>query len=239
MGRGLVSTSERELRQRVAEACWILFSEGHEHYFLGHVSAREPGGSLIIVKPSGIGLGEVKAEDLAVMDLSGKQLAGDRPIHQEMPIHTEIYRRRPDVNCVVHTHPFFVSAFAAASADFQMVSQDSVLFVDGFGYYPSAKLVTTPEQGRELAASLGSKSVVVLKNHGLAAVGPSVAEATFLATSFDRSLRLQLAASQLGPIDPISPAEAAEMRAHFATSYDGRVQAMWGYLLRKAMTRQD
>ena len=114
--------SSQELRQLVADACHILFNEGQEHFHLGHVSAREPGSERIFVKPTGIGLGEITADDVCVMDLDGKQLEGKRSLHHEMPIHTETYRRRPDVNCVVHTHPYYGAAFAASSAAFQMVS---------------------------------------------------------------------------------------------------------------------
>lgn len=225
---------DRDLRELVAQGCRILFNEGQEHFYLGHVSAREPGSDRIYVKPSGLGLGEITPGDLAVMDLDGKQLEGKRPIHHEMPIHTEIYRRRPDVNCVVHTHPFHAAAFSAAAANFTMVSQDSVLFADGVGFYPSAVLVVTPRQGQAVAESLGSRRVVVLKNHGMTVVGPSVQDATFLAVSFDRSLKMQLTAQRLGPVDPISPEEVKEMNDYFDRSYHGRIEATWQYLLRKA-----
>ncbi len=222
-----------ELRRLVADACRILASEGQDHFYLGHVSAREPGSSLICMKPSGIGLGEARADDLVVLDLDGRRIEGDRPIHHEVPIHVEIYRVRPDVNCVVHTHPFYAAAFAASHASFQMVSQDSVLFADGFGYYPHAELVVTPQQGRELAQRLDRHKLAVLKNHGIAVAASSVQDATFLAVSFDRSLRVQLAASQLGGVNPISPDEVAAMNAYFDRSYQGRVQVTWEYLLRK------
>ncbi len=222
-----------ELRRLVADACRILANEGQDHFYLGHVTAREPGSDLLCMKPSGIGLGEVHPDDLVVLDLEGNRIAGDRPVHHEKPIHLEIYRARPDVNCVVHTHPFYAAAYASSRATFEMVSQDSVLFADGIGYYPHAPLVVTTEQGRELAASLGSHKVTVLKNHGIAVVAPTVQDATFLAVSFDRSLRVQLAAEQLGGVDPISPEEAAAMNAYFDQSYQGRVQVTWEYLLRR------
>ncbi len=227
--------SESELRQKVAEACWILFNEGQEHFYLGHISAREPGSDRVYVKPTGIGLGEVRPEDLAVIDLDGKQLEGSRPIHQEMPIHTGIYRARPDVCCVVHTHPFYVAAFAAASADFQMVTQDSVLFVAGFGFYQDPQLVVTKQQGEELARCLGDRNAVVLKNHGLATASATVEEAVFLAASFDRSLRVQMAAAQLGPLSPMSNDQARQMAEYFESSYPaGRIQSSYRYLLRSA-----
>jgi ribulose-5-phosphate 4-epimerase/fuculose-1-phosphate aldolase len=114
-----------------------------------------------------------------------------------------------------------------------MVSQDSVLFARGFGFYPSARLVVTAEQGRAMAEQLGEHALVVLKNHGIAVAASTVEDATFLAVSFDRSIRMQLLASQLGPVNPISPEEVDLMTDYFDTSYQGRVQTTWDYLRRK------
>jgi L-fuculose-phosphate aldolase len=225
-------------RQRVSEACRILFAYGQEHFYLGHVSAREaPGSDRFWVKPTGMGLGEVTPDDLVLLDLDGQRISGTRPIHHEMPIHAEIYRSRPDVNCVVHTHPFSAAALASARADFKMISQDSVLFANGFGWYDSAVLVVTPEQGRRVAEALGRYQLVLLKNHGIAAADTTIESATFLAVSFDRSLRLQIAAATLGPVSEIEPDEVAEMNRYFASSYGGRVEATFDYMLRQADLR--
>lgn len=228
----------RDVRERVTEACRILYAHGQEHFYLGHVSAREaPGSDRFWVKPTGMGLGEVKPDDLVLLDLDGQRISGDRPIHHEMPIHTEIYRSRPDVNCVVHTHPFHAAAFAASTADFKMISQDSVLFANGFGWYDSAILVVTPEQGRGVAQALGEHRLVVLRNHGIAAVDDTIESATFLAVSFDRSLQLQAMATSLGPIREIVPDEVAAMNEYFGASYGGRVEVTFEYLLRQADAR--
>jgi ribulose-5-phosphate 4-epimerase/fuculose-1-phosphate aldolase len=220
------------LRELVAAACRVLQNEGQEHFNLGHVSAREPGGDRVVVKPSGLGLGEVTANDLVVSDFDGRKVEGELPLHGEMPIHLEIYRRRPDVMCVVHTHPLHVGALSASEARFEMLSQDSILFAKGVGYYPSARLVVTPEQGRALAECLGDLRAVVLKNHGIAIAGRSVQEAAVLALSFDRSVRLQLAAAQLGSLNPISPEEVKAMSDSFERS-PGRLESLWEYALRK------
>jgi L-fuculose-phosphate aldolase len=227
-----------DVRARVTEACRILYAHGQEHFFLGHVSAREtPGSDRFWVKPTGMGLGEVTVDDLVLLDLDGKRISGDRPIHNEMPIHAEIYRARPDVNCVVHTHPFHAAAFAASTADFKMIGQDSVYFASGFGWYDRASLVVTPEQGRAVAEALGRHRLVVLRNHGIAAVDDSIESATFLALSFDRSLQLQAMAASLGPIREITPEEVASMDAYFAASYGARVQVTFEYLLRQTDAR--
>jgi L-fuculose-phosphate aldolase len=221
-----------DLTADVATACRILEAQGHEHSFLGHVSGRSPGARLMQVKPSAIGLGEVDPSDVLTVGLDGELVAGSRPMHAEMPIHTEIYKRRPEANAVVHTHPLHVAAFTAAASEFQMVNQDSVLFSDGIGFYPSPTLVVTAEQGKVLADALGDKRALVMKNHGLVTVGATVQEAVFLAVAFVNSLRVQVLAAQFGPISCISAAEAQEMALHFASSYERRVTSSWEYLKR-------
>lgn len=221
------------LAQDVALACRILDMEGHEHSYLGHVSAREVGAEAMVVKPSGLGLAEVRADDVLTVGLDGVRIAGGRSMHAEMPIHTRIYLNRPDVCAVVHTHPLWVAALAASSAGFEMVNQDSVLFADGVGSYPSARLVVTDEQGDSLARALGDKRAVVLRNHGLVTAGACVQEAVCLAVAFVNSLRVQLLAAQLGYTVPIAADEVEEMAAHFARGYEGRVRSTWSYLERK------
>jgi L-fuculose-phosphate aldolase len=223
---------EHALRARLAMACRILSEQGHDHFHLGHVSARAGSGDTAWVKPNGLGLGEIRAEDLALMDLDGRQLRGERPLHNEMPIHTELYRRRPDIGAVVHTHAFYAAALSATRARLEMVSQDSILFADGVGAYDSPELVVSREQGQQLGKALGDRRAVLLKNHGLTVVGTSVEEATVYAVSLERSCRLQLAAAQLGPLAPIGPEEAAAMAASLGSSAR-RTAAMWGYLVRR------
>jgi L-fuculose-phosphate aldolase len=221
----------------VATACGILESQGHEHSFLGHVSARRPGADVMQVKPSGLGLGEVLPDDVLTVTLDGRKVAGSRGMHAEMPIHTGIYRQRDDVNAVVHTHPLHVAGLVASDGDFRMVNQDSVQFADGIGIHPSPALIVTPDQGDALAAALGGKRAVVLKNHGLVTVGASVPEAVFLAVAFVNSLRVQAMAAQFGDLACIAPDEVAEMAAHFAGSYERRVASTWDYLSRQLPAR--
>jgi L-fuculose-phosphate aldolase len=225
--------TENDLRLLISLSCRILQNEGHEHFHLGHVSGRLPGTGRILVKPSGLGLQEIGSDDVVITDSEGLRIEGARPLHHEMPIHTEIYRARPDVCCVIHTHPLHAAALAAAAAHFKMVSQDSVLFADGVGVYPSAQLVVSREQGAELARCLGGRSAAILKNHGIVIAADSVQAATFLAVSFERSVRVQALAAALGPVSEIDPNEVETMTAYFNQSYEGRTDTAWQYLCRK------
>lgn len=215
----------------VATACRILEAQGQEHSFLGHVSVRQPDDT-VLAKPSGLGLGEVDRDDVISLDLDGRQLAGARKPHAEMPIHTGIYRLRTDVRAVVHTHPLDVAGLVASAAEFSMVNQDSVQFAEGVGFYPSAMLIVSPERGEEVARALGSRRAVLLKNHGLVTAGATVPEAVFLAVALVNSLRVQAAARRFGEISPIPPSEVARMAEEFAPTYEARINATWAYLQR-------
>ncbi len=226
------------LRGKLAAACRVLAAAGHEDFTLGHASAREPGAPRFLLKRSRIGLGETTARDLLLLDLDGHRIEGEGAVPLELPLHAEIFRARPDVNAVVHTHVFQAAAFAAADAEFRMVSQDSVLFADGPRRYDSARLIATPELGRALAAALGPGRLVILRNHGIAAAGATIEEATYLAIAFERSLRLQVAAAAFGPVREIPPDELGHMRRTFDALLEERAQAMFEFLLRQ-IAKQD
>ncbi|HET9457853.1 MAG TPA: class II aldolase/adducin family protein [Candidatus Limnocylindrales bacterium] len=222
-----------DVRELLATACRILAAEGHEHFQFGHASSREMAGTeRFWVKPANLGLREVRPDDLVLVDLEGNRLAGDGPLHTELPIHSEIYRRRPDVRAVVHTHPFHAAALAATSTPFRVVSQDSVPFAAGPARFDSALLIVTPEHGRAVAEALADGSVVLLRNHGIVVAGRSVEEATWLAVAFERSVRLQHAAAVLGEVREIDPGEIEELGRQLGIGRENRAKVIFAYLHR-------
>ena len=225
-----------ELAEQVAVACRILEAQGLGHSFLGHVSARKTGEDAVKVKPSGFGLGEIRADDVIEVDFSGRKLAGAHGVHAEMPIHLGIYKRRPDVQSVIHTHPLHVAGLMASDGRLAMVNQDSLFFAGGVGHYPSPELVITERQGDALADALGEKNAVLMKNHGLVTVGRSVPEAVFLAVSLEGSLRVQATARVFGEISPIEGRDLEEMLSHFSDGYERRVLTTWEFLRRQLPT---
>ena len=159
------------VREQLVDACRIIAWAGQEHFAFGHISAREaPGADRFWFKGGGLGLGEITLDDLVELDFAGNRLAGTAPIHNEYPIHAEIFRARPEVTCVVHTHPFYASAFAGTEWKLEMVGQDAVNFHRGVGRYDTAVLVTDAAKGRALAATLGDLDVAVLAKIGRAHV---------------------------------------------------------------------
>jgi L-fuculose-phosphate aldolase len=219
------------LRESIAASCRILHREGHEHLTFGHVSARAPDGTFL-VKAAGLGLEEIDDGGIGRMDADGKPIGDGPPLHDEMPLHTEIYRARPDVGAVVHTHAHFTVALSISARRLGATSQDAVPFVDQLAYYDSADLITTPEQGADVAACLGDRRGVVMHAHGLVTVGADVEEATVSAVLLERAARLETTAASLGAVHPMSDSDLASLTARFERSHRRRVETIWRYLIR-------
>lgn len=219
------------LRVRLALACNILAMEGHTDISLGHASAREPGAQEYWVKAAGFGLEEVTPNDMILVDLEGNRRAGDRPAHRELPIHAEIYRRRPDVGAVVHTHPPHATALCATMQPLRPVTHEGVLFPALPRFTQTTDLIITRDQGQALAKSLGPHNAVLLKNHGVVTAGGSIEEATLLAIFLEKAARMQSLAGTFGPIVWTDPEEAAAKRDRI---YHPRaMENFWEYYRRK------
>ena len=171
-------------------------------------------------------------DDVITIDLEGARLAGEGRLHLEYVLHTEIYRVRPDVQSVIHTHAPYATALGATDARLEMLNHDAVLFRDGLAFFDeTAELIVSPEQGAAVAAALGDRRVVVLRGHGVIVTGESVPWATYAALTLERVLRIQSIARSLGNLRPMS-AEMADRV--FPDKYrDEHVAAYWDYLIRQ------
>ena len=218
------------LQEAVALACRILHHEGHEHLVFGHVSARADNGT-IYVKGAGHALEEIRAGAVGRSSADGQPLDGVR-LHDEMPIHTEIYRARPDVGAVVHTHAAASVALSQLRADWPVTSQDAVPFWNRVAFFEHADLITSADQGRELAARLGSARAALLRAHGLVTVGADVAEATVNAVLLERAARTTMSLDGAGTLAPMDDADIAALAERFERSRRQRVETVWDYLSR-------
>lgn len=222
-------TSHARATEQVALACRIIAGFGHEDLTLGHASVRPGGDDRVYIKRKGVALGEVTAEDVIEIHLDDPDCLATPGMHLEAAIHTEVYRNRPDVGAVIHSHPLYATALGATLTDskyLEFLTHDSVLFEDGLGIYgDSAELITTREQGKDVAVALGNRRVALLKNHGVVIVGEDSRWAVMAAVTLERAIRLQSLARSLGQLDPLS-ADAVE--AIFPAKYqDGLLDEYW------------
>jgi L-fuculose-phosphate aldolase len=172
-------------------------------------------------------------ENIVVCDLEGEKVGGGGRRHSEVYIHSEIYKARPDVNSVLHSHPVHAVALSATGRPLLPISQPSVVFNDGVPYYTDTiELIRGQDKGAALARSLGACRAVLLRNHGVAVVGASLEETTMLAIMLEDACRIQLAAQAAGGIGEMFAAESIERlqksmlpTEHYFINFD--------YLLRK------
>ncbi|HEY3945919.1 MAG TPA: class II aldolase/adducin family protein [Solirubrobacteraceae bacterium] len=223
----LISDHDRRLIVEVAWASRILAMVGYEDLTLGHVSARGSDDSTIYIKRKGVALGEVTPEDILAVDLGTDTSNGGQGMHLETVLHTEVYKRRPDVRSVVHGHPPYATAFGATDAEFAYLTHDSVLFIDRVSTYDGVPdLIVDEEQGAAVAEALGASTALLLRNHGVLVAERDVQWAVLASALLERAIQLQAIASSIGPLHPIPDRllrgiHAVKYQSDFAGEYWG------------------
>jgi L-fuculose-phosphate aldolase len=216
---------DRRLVEDVAWACRILAMHGYEDLTLGHVSVRGSDDHTVYIKRKGVALSEVAPADVLTLDLRAQSSNGAQGMHLETVLHTEVYKRRPDVRSVVHGHPLYATAFGATDAEFAYLTHDSVLFVDGISTYDGVPdLIVNEQQGAAVAEALGAGSALLLRNHGVLVAERDVRWAVLASVLLERAIQLQAISTGIGPLHPIPQRllegiHAAKYQANFAGEY--------------------
>lgn len=169
----------------------------------GNVSVRDPESGYVAIKASGVRFSDLTAKSIVVVDLQGKLIDGLHKPSSDTASHLYIYRHRPDVNGVVHTHSTYATAFAAVG---QSIPVYLTAQADEFGGpIPCGgfALIGGEEIGRVVVESIGSSPAVLLKNHGVFTVGPSGEAALKAAVMVEDIARTSWLALQLGQPDEI------------------------------------
>jgi L-fuculose-phosphate aldolase len=189
------------------------------------------------MKGRGLCLSEVHAQDLVTIDFNYQKQAGQRDAHGELPIHIEIYKKRKDVNCVVHTHPLYATAFSATGQTLRPVNNESVLFAKPLPYFDLVTdLVVTPELGQALADKLGDEKAIFMKNHGIVVVGETIEQATVRAFLLEKAVKTLYVARILGEPSYTDSEEADRKAQRIFTG--PKTKAMWEALVRQLEYRE-
>jgi L-fuculose-phosphate aldolase len=125
--------------------------------------------------------------------------------------HLWIYRRRPDVNCIVHTHPPYVNALSMTGRPLEVAHMDATPFHDDCAFlreWPG--LPIGDSEGEIISTALGNKRVILLANHGFLAATSSLEESAYLSVLIERAARSQILAQSVGELQPIDAARAKE-----------------------------
>lgn len=200
----MTETFERE-RQDVLEAVRRIVATGLVAGASGNVSRRivTPDGDLIAITASRVPYHRFGVDDVLVVDFDIEQVVGDGVPSSESLAHVAIYRARPDVGAVIHTHPVHASAFAAACTPIPAVLDEQVVTLGGpvevAAYGPSA----SEQLAQNAVAALGDRAAVLLRHHGAIAVGADLDEAVAVADLTERAAKVCTLASSLGGARPL------------------------------------
>ena len=210
-------------RATLTRCAWILADEGHESGLAGQLTARGPSAGTFWTLPLGLAFDEAEeASWLLIGDalnvLEGTGSYGIREPNPATRFHLWVYRARPEIGAIVHTHPPAASALAAAEQPLIVAHMDATpLFEDTafLGQWPG--LPTADREGEIIAGALQGRHALLLAHHGLLTAGRTVQEAAFLAVFMERMARQQIDAAKVGGAKPIDADEARRARDFLRT----------------------
>jgi len=238
--------ADDEVRAKVALACRILAKEGLTFELVGHVSARVPGSDEMWIRCRGAEEAGVEfTGDDAVRRLDfvgGGPGRGDYDTPLELPIHGEIYRRRPEVAAVIHAHPSAALLCGIAGLDLRPVvgayDPDALaLALEGVPVYPRSVLIDRPAHAHELIDAMAGASTCLMRGHGITVVGVGVEDATIRAIKLERLSRITLELARLGgDVEPLPQAELDDFaqRRQRGPAFPQSLTWLWRHYARRA-----
>ena len=236
--RDQVSDAEWHARVDLAAAYRLVALYGWDDLIFTHISARVPGEEHhFLLNPYGMMFDEVTASSLVKIDLEGKKVM-DSPYFINpagFTIHSAVHAAREDALCVMHLHTDCGIAVSAQEKGLLPISQQSTFVLASLGYHDYEGLALNDEEKPRLVRDLGQKTFLILRNHGLLTVGPSVADAFLSMFLLERACRIQILAQSGGEKLVVIPAEIlAEIPAQEkVVTKGGPGRLVWPGLLRK------
>lgn len=196
-----MSATEQELRQQLA-ACYRIYDYmGWSEMIYNHITVKLPGEQEhFLINPYGLHYKEVKASNLVKVDIQGN-IVEDTPYVANpagMVIHTAIHEARPDIQCITHTHTTAGMAVACTQEGLRSDNFYSALLHDRIAYHNFEGITVMDDEKPRLVKNLGSKNILILRNHGLLTCGRTIPEAFQAMWGLQRACEVQVATDSTG-----------------------------------------
>jgi L-fuculose-phosphate aldolase len=197
----------KDLMCDIGRRIWLKgFCAGNEGNHSYRISENR-----ILCTPTGISKGNLKPDDLCIVDIEGKQISGARKRTSEIRLHLAVYKERPDVKAVIHSHPPHATAFAVAGVDLPTcIHPEAEIFL---GTVKTAKYVTPGDKrlGESIAPFIKDSNTILLGNHGVICYDTDLEQAYYKLEIVDAYARILLLAKQVGNIRPLAANEMKEL----------------------------
>jgi ribulose-5-phosphate 4-epimerase/fuculose-1-phosphate aldolase len=232
-----VSAEEWQLRVDLAACYRLVALYGWSDLVFTHISARIPGPEHhFLINPYGMLFDEITASSLVKVDQHcNKLIESSYPVNPAgFTIHSCIHAARQDVGCVLHTHSRAGVAVSAQKGGVLPISQQSTFVLASLAYHGYEGVALRDDEKPRLVADFGRKTYLMLRNHGLLTVGPTVADAFLAMYTFENTCRIQIDAQAGGELVTIDPRIMDGLAQVMKTVTAGQgAQIAWPALLRK------
>ena len=198
--------SERGLLEKMALSCRLLADHNHAPTLAGQLSVRCDDGTFWTTNLAA-GFGDSRVSNLVRVDDDLQVVEGSGMANPATRFHLWVYKYRPDIRSIVHTHPPHVSALAITGGRIDVAHMDMMMFYDDIAYlseWPGVPFAN--EEGRIISGALGDKNNIILANHGMLTVGRTLEHAVYLAVNLELAARVQgLVNASQRPARPVEP----------------------------------
>lgn len=188
----------------------------------GNVSARDPDTGYVVIKPSGVRYQYLRPEHMVTLNLEGNIIEGQLKPSSDTASHLYIYRHRPDVNGIVHTHSPYATAFAAVNRPIPVYLTAQADEFGGPIPCGGFALIGGEEIGKVVIETIGDSCAVLLKNHGVFTIGANAEAAVKAAVMVEDVARTTWLALQIGQPDEIASDDIAKLHHRYTHVYGQR-----------------
>lgn len=207
------------LRQLLSDLHQELPKNDLVKWTAGNISVRDTDTGYVLIKPSGIRYEVLGPEHMVVVDLEGKVIEGEFKPSSDTASHLYIYRHRPDVNGIVHTHSPYATAFAAVNKPIPVYLTAQADEFGGPIPCGGFALIGSEAIGQVVLEAIGNSPAVLLKNHGVFTVGPTVEAAVKAAVMTEDVAKTVWLALQIGQPDELSPKNVEKLHYRYTHVY--------------------
>jgi ribulose-5-phosphate 4-epimerase/fuculose-1-phosphate aldolase len=219
------ATGTEDRKQKLVDALTML-ERARIIDFNGHFSARVPGSDHVMINSGASVRSALTREDIITIDLHGRNIAGNTAPPMEFHIHTEIYRRRPDVQAVLHTHPLWSTVLNIAGHAIRPVIMQSAVLGE-IKRFDTITSINSRKLGQAMAETLGNNRIVALKSHGAVIAAEGILEAFVLAVYLEETAERQYRAMQVGTPTALGAEEILTIKQNLWKP--NLLQKVWDY----------
>lgn len=193
-----------ELKELVCRQNKALAENGLVLWTSGNVSARDKATNYVVIKPSGVLFSELTPDSMVVVDMDGNKIEGELNASVDTKSHLYVYRHRPDINGIVHTHSPYATSFAIRGEPIEIYTTTAAAVFGG--RIPVSDFVTIGEEeiGKEIVEKIGEREAILIRNHGVFTIGKDSQKALKNAIVLEETAQYVHYAMCRGNLTPLS-----------------------------------